>query len=81
MNRREFGMSLAALVVAGCAGGSGRSPSVASDGLQPVSNPAYDRWVAGFRSRATSQGFSRDLLDDAFRSVDIGAAPKNIKTN
>ena len=32
-------------------------------------NPDYDRWVAGFRSRARQQGFSGDLLEAAFRGT------------
>ena len=32
-------------------------------------NADYDRWVAGFRGRASQQGFSNDLLDSAFRGT------------
>ncbi|MEQ8896988.1 MAG: lytic murein transglycosylase [Roseovarius sp.] len=33
------------------------------------SNPAFDRWVAGFRGRALSQGISSRVFDAAFRNA------------
>jgi lytic murein transglycosylase len=69
MNRRLFGAGLGALALTACAKNTRTSaPSLAED-LQPVRNPDYDRWVAGFRSRARQQGFSGDLLETAFRGT------------
>lgn len=72
MNRRRFGIGLAALGLAGCSSASrstGTATSRASglpDDLRPAPNRDYDRWVAGFRGRAAGQGFSDDLLRRAF---------------
>lgn len=75
INRRHFGFGLAALGLAGCGSGSGSGVAgVAAtrdlpDDLRPVPNSGYDAWVAGFRSRAASRGFSEDLVDAAFRGA------------
>lgn len=75
VNRRYVSAGLAALGLAGCAGGSplggggtGRSSALPDD-LQPVRNAGYEKWVAGFRSRALRQGFSEKLLSSAFRGT------------
>ncbi|WP_135504081.1 lytic murein transglycosylase [Roseovarius aestuariivivens] len=34
-----------------------------------VSNPAYDRWVRGFRSRAAANGISGAIYDRAFQGI------------
>ena len=36
-------------------------------GLRPQPNPAYDQWVAAFKTRAMSQGITQGTLDRAFR--------------
>jgi len=44
-------------------------------------NAGFDRWIAGFRSRAASAGIRRDVLDRAFRGVrydhDVVAKDRN----
>lgn len=72
MNRRQFGAIAAAFGLAGCSGvstTSGPVPSGLADDLRPARNAGYDSWVASFRERAVSQGFSRDLLSAAFRGT------------
>ncbi|MHA3979311.1 lytic murein transglycosylase [Halovulum sp. GXIMD14794] len=75
LNRRHFSAGLAAFGLAGCAGsspsgsgGSRRSTDLPDD-LRPVPNSGYEGWVAAFRSRASSQGFSDELLASAFRGT------------
>ncbi|WP_338549289.1 lytic murein transglycosylase [Roseovarius phycicola] len=59
-------------------------PKARPDGLEAVaqtpealtvvaSNPAFDQWVRGFRSRARSAGISNAVLDRAFRGVTYNA--------
>ncbi len=45
--------------------------ALATDGatLQPVSNPAFQRWVDGFKGRARAAGINAALVDRAFRNV------------
>ena len=75
LNRRGFSVGLAALGLAGCTGSSrlesagAGSPSALPDDLRPVSNPAYEAWVARFRSRALQQGFPDGLITSAFRGT------------
>lgn len=69
INRRLFGTGLALLALTACADNTQTlTPGLAND-LQPVRNPDYDRWVAGFRSRARQQGISEDLLETSFRGT------------
>ena len=72
LNRRQFALSVAALPLAACAPSSPQAPvrrAGVPDGMRPVANAGYTNWVAGFRARATSQGFSNALLDRAFRGT------------
>ncbi|MBF9032501.1 lytic murein transglycosylase [Rhodobacterales bacterium HKCCE3408] len=69
INRRTFGAGMSALSVAACTGGFQSVAPGAGDDLRPVRNADYDRWIAGFRSRALSQGFPDSLLDAAFRGT------------
>ncbi|MBF9033941.1 lytic murein transglycosylase [Rhodobacterales bacterium HKCCE2091] len=73
ISRRAFVAGMGALPVSACVGnfrgaGTGPGRAVAED-LRPVPNPAYEAWVAGFRSRAAGQGFSNALLETAFRGA------------
>jgi lytic murein transglycosylase len=66
-SRRSVTFSLAAVGLTACAGGATRStPAVA---MQPVPNPAFDSWLAGFRTRAAAQGVSASTLDTALRNA------------
>jgi lytic murein transglycosylase len=75
INRRHFGLGLAALGLSGCGSGeTGGVTGVAAsrdlpDDLRPVPNAGYDAWVAGFRSRAANRGFSEDFVASAFRGA------------
>ncbi|MDJ0858038.1 MAG: lytic murein transglycosylase [Dinoroseobacter sp.] len=72
ITRRTFGTGLLALGMAGCSAPETRATmSVASlpTDLQPSRNAGYDRWVADFKSRASQQGYSTGLLDEAFRGT------------
>jgi len=47
-------------------------PLARPNGLVPVqetANAAFDRWIAGFRTRATAQGIRPATLDAAFRDI------------
>ncbi|MDA7429758.1 lytic murein transglycosylase [Primorskyibacter aestuariivivens] len=74
VTRRVFGLGLSAFGLAGCMGGTAptttRRPSVATGlpaDLRPTRNPAYDAWIADFRTRAASRGISHSTLTAAFR--------------
>ncbi|WP_417209590.1 lytic murein transglycosylase [Antarctobacter sp.] len=73
LTRRDFALGLSGIVLAGCLPGGGVLPQVArpdpalEPGLRPQPNPAYDQWVAAFRTRAMSQGITQGTLDRAFR--------------
>lgn len=69
LNRRNFLAGSAAFGLSGCSGAmplAGSRSELAAD-LQPVPNASYDAWVARFRARARSRGFSDTLLSSAFR--------------
>ena len=74
ITRRVFGSGLVAVALAGCSGGAATTvastrPAGLPADLRPVPNPAYDAWVASFRSRAAGQGISQSTLDAAFRGA------------
>lgn len=69
LSRRTFSSGACALALTGCGGGAPTVTSSPPSDLRPVPNADYDRWVAGFRARASQQGFSNDLLETAFRST------------
>ena len=68
LNRRHFTIGLGAIALTSC-GAPARRATGGGDGLQPVPNSSYDAWVAGFERRAEAQGFSKALLNDAFRGA------------
>jgi lytic murein transglycosylase len=75
LSRRHFGLGLAAFGLAACSGtapmsgsGSDGATGVPSD-LRPVPNAGYDAWVAGFKTRARSQGLSDATLSSGFRGA------------
>ncbi len=68
--RRNVTFGIAAALLAGCGGGSGRgvapaAPSV-DPAMLPVPNAGWDAWVAGFRPRALNAGISPATFDAAF---------------
>ena len=72
--RRHFGISLAALGLAGCGGGvtAPLGPTGSAglpDDLRPAPNAGYDAWVASFRGRAASRGIPEPTLAAAFRGA------------
>ncbi|WP_424976783.1 lytic murein transglycosylase [Leisingera sp. S232] len=74
ITRRHFGLGLAALGLSACSStvpaGSGPSGTTGLPAdLRPVSNAAYDAWVASFRTRAEGRGISQSTLRAAFRGA------------
>ncbi len=75
LSRRDITFGLVAFGLVGCSNSEPlrRAGTVSSselpDDLRPVANPGYDAWVASFRSRASSQGFSGELISSAFRGT------------
>ena len=67
LSRRDIAFGLVAFGLVGCSNSEPlrRAGTVSSselpDDLRPVANPGYDAWVASFRSRASSQGFTRGV--------------------
>jgi len=77
LSRRGFALGLSALSLTGCASAPlGASTGLAAD-LRPSPNAGYDRWVAGFQSRAQARGISSQTLRAAFRGA--GYLPGVIK--
>ncbi len=68
INRRSFSLGLGAAFLAACSDATAPARSPASR-MQPVSNAGYDAWVAGFKSRASSQGISQSTLNRAFQGA------------
>ncbi|WP_050604855.1 lytic murein transglycosylase [Ruegeria sp. 6PALISEP08] len=68
ITRRAFSFCLGSTLLAACTGGSAPSSAPASR-MRAVPNTGWDNWVAGFKTRATSQGISQTTLDQAFRGA------------
>ncbi|MFV2051447.1 lytic murein transglycosylase [Aliiroseovarius sp. YM-037] len=68
LSRRTITLSLLASALSACVGG-GTQPQASRVSAIPTSNPAFDSWVAAFRSRAAGSGISAATLDRAFRNV------------
>jgi membrane-bound lytic murein transglycosylase B len=70
--RRTITLGIAALSLAGCAGGARVGTGTASvprapdPAMQPVPNAGFDAWVASFRPRALGQGIAPATFDRAF---------------
>ena len=68
MNRRQFSIGLAVFGLPGCgvsvSGDAGVPTSeVLPSDLRPAHDSGYDAWVAGFRNRAESLGFTKELTN------------------
>ncbi len=66
VTRRTIMLGAAGLALAGCVEGAGPS-GAAEPAMRAASNPAFDAWVAGFRSRAAARGIAEQTLNAAFR--------------
>ncbi len=72
VHRRTFGLGLIALGLSACGGTPARfnASSTAREAAFPaLPNPAFDAWVAGFKTRAAGQGISQSTLNTAFARV------------
>jgi lytic murein transglycosylase len=61
-----------AATLAACSGGPGAvgpARQAPDPAMQPVPNPGFDAWVAGFRPRAIASGISPATFDTAFRNA------------
>ncbi|ARE39948.1 Membrane-bound lytic murein transglycosylase B precursor [Rhodovulum sp. P5] len=67
-NRRTVLLGLATTALSACGGGQG-VPTVSRAAVRAVPNPAFDAWVAAFRSRALARGIAQPTVDRAFRGV------------
>ncbi len=65
ISRRAVALGIPATLLASCAGG----PAPTGPTMRAVANPAYDRWVAAFRSRAGAGGIAPETLRRAFRGA------------
>ncbi len=63
ISRRAVALGIPATLLASCAGG----PAPTGPTMRTVANPAYDRWVAAFRSRAEAKGITTTTMQRAFR--------------
>ncbi|MEM9582510.1 MAG: lytic murein transglycosylase [Pseudomonadota bacterium] len=74
IERRDFMMMAGAATLSACSSGTGRLTTPSGEqGADPaarvVANTGWDAWVAGFKTRAASNGISQDVLDRAFRGA------------
>ena len=73
ISRRVMSFGLLAVTLSACGGrvsqGQSFAPRAADPVLQAVPNAGYDDWVAGFRSRALSNGISEGTYDAAFSNA------------
>ncbi len=66
--RRTVALGLAALSLVACSGTP--APSVPTrTAFRPAPNPAFDAWVAAFKTRAAARGITQTTIDRAFRNV------------
>ena len=68
--RRNVTFGIAAVLLAGCGGGSGGGAASVAQAVDPamlpVPNAGWSAWVAGFRPRALNAGISPATFDEAF---------------
>jgi len=69
LTRRHFIALSGAFTLQACSTGGGVSTSNAETTMRAVPNPAFDAWVAGFKTRAVSKGISDDTLQVGMRGV------------
>ena len=70
ITRRSFTLSLSALALSACQGSTGPRITRAADPvLQTAPNPAYDAWVADFRTRAAAKGIPNATINGAFANA------------
>jgi len=72
MTRRQFAALSGAFALQACGSPatSPRSVAVTRDPtLQPIANPAFDAWIAGFRGRAARAGIRESTLNTGLRGV------------
>ncbi|MBV7410305.1 lytic murein transglycosylase [Maritimibacter sp. DP1N21-5] len=77
ISRRSVALGLVSLSALSACGRSPRGAALAGPGDAPPPRPApssapnagFDGWVASFKNRAASQGFTQAQLDSAFRGV------------
>lgn len=71
VTRRTATFGLLASTLTACGGGV--TPAIRSAApapqLKPVDNPAFDAWLAGFRTRAAAKGISENTMNSAFRNI------------
>ena len=67
INRRLFSFGLGSTLLAACS--TGAPTSAPATRMRAVPNAGWDAWVAGFKSRATSQGISQTTINRAFQGA------------
>ncbi|MBO9410830.1 MULTISPECIES: lytic murein transglycosylase [unclassified Ruegeria] len=67
INRRVFSVGLGSTLLAACSGGT--QTTAPASRMRPVPNAGWDAWVAGFKTRAASQGISQTTLNRAFQGA------------
>lgn len=67
INRRLFSVGLGSTFLAACSGGA--PTSAPATRMRAVPNAGWDAWVAGFKSRAASQGISQTTINRAFQGA------------
>ncbi|MDP3377291.1 MAG: lytic murein transglycosylase [Brevundimonas sp.] len=68
ISRRMMVLGLGATGLAGCVGGGGRGPvagATADTAPRAVANPAFDAWVAAYRTRAAARGIPANVISEA----------------
>ena len=76
MTRRAVGLGLATTMLSACMGGGiPGAPAITSrrptedPSMRPISNAAFDAWLAQYRARARSRGITDTTLDRALRGA------------
>ncbi|WP_281856238.1 lytic murein transglycosylase [Litoreibacter halocynthiae] len=69
INRRHFIALTGATALQACSTGGGVSAPTATPTMRAVPNPAFDAWVANFKTRALSNGITASTLQTGMRGV------------